>query len=41
MGRGEWGGAVRRVDYRNYFKGHMDQMKGEVGGGGERRVQLG
>ena len=29
-------GIVRRGDYRKYFKGHMDQIKGEsVGGGGE------
>ena len=41
MGRGEWGGAVRRVDYRNYFKGHMDQIKGEDEGGGGRGVRLG
>ena len=25
---------MRRGDYRNYFKGHMDQIKGEGGGGG-------
>ena len=29
-------GTVRREDYRNYFKGHMDQIKGEGGDGGER-----
>ena len=22
-----------RGDYRNYYKGHMDKTKGEVGGG--------
>ena len=27
--------------FRNYFKGHMDQIKAEGGGGGGRRVQLG
>ena len=27
---------MRRGDYRNYFKGHMGQIKGEGGGGGER-----
>ena len=27
--------------YRNYYKGHMDKIKGEGGGGGERWVQLG
>ena len=31
-GSGE--GIVGRGDYRNYFKGHMDQIKGEGGGGG-------
>ena len=25
---------MRRGDYRNYYKGHMDQIKGESGGGG-------
>ena len=30
-----------RGDYRNYYKGHMDQIKGEDGGGGGRWVQLG
>ena len=36
MGRGSGDGAVRRGDYRNYYKGHMDQIKGrvEVGEGG-------
>ena len=28
-------------DYRNYYKGHMDKIKGEGGGGGGRGVQLG
>ena len=28
---------MRRGDYRNYYKGHMDKIKGEGGGGGERR----
>ena len=28
-----------RGDYRNYYKGHMDKIKGE--GGGRRWVQLG
>ena len=27
--------------YRNYYKGHMDKIKGEGGGRGERWVQLG
>ena len=27
--------------YRNYYKGHMDKIKGEVGGLGGRWVQLG
>ena len=26
---------------RNYYKGHMDKIKGEAGGGGGRWVQLG
>ena len=29
-GSGE--GTVRRRDYRNYYKGHMDKIKGEGGG---------
>ena len=24
---------MRGGDYRNYYKGHMDKIKGEVGGG--------
>ena len=32
---------VGRGDYRNYYKGHMDKIKGEGGGGGGRWVQLG
>ena len=27
---------MRRGDYRYYFKGHMDQIKDEGGGGGGR-----
>ena len=34
MGRGNGEGTARRGDYRNYYKGHMDKIKG-VGGGGE------
>ena len=30
---------MRRGDYRNYYKGHMDKIKGEGGGGG-REVGL-
>ena len=30
----------RRV-YRSYYKGHMDKIKGEGGGGGRRWVWLG
>ena len=30
MVRGEWEGTVRRGDYRNYYKGHMDKIKGRV-----------
>ena len=33
-GSGE--GTVRRGDYRNYYKGHMDNIKGEDGGEGGR-----
>ena len=32
---------MRRGDYRNYYKGHMDKIKGEVGGGRGSGVQLG
>ena len=31
-GSGE--GTVRRRDYRNNYKGHMDKIKGEGGAGG-------
>ena len=41
MGRGSGEGTVRRGDYRNYYKGHMDKIKGEGGGEGGRWVQLG
>ena len=34
--RGEW-----RGDYRNYYKGHMNNTKGEGGGGEGRWVHLG
>ena len=26
--------TVKRGDYRNYYKGHMDKIKGEGGSGG-------
>ena len=32
---------MRRGDYRNYYKGHMDQIMGLGGGGVVRGVQLG
>ena len=32
--------TVRRGDYRNYYKGHMDKIKGE-GGVGEGRGLVG
>ena len=32
---------MRRGDYRNYYKGHIDKIKGEGVGGGGRGVQLG
>ena len=41
MVRGSGEGTVRRGDYRNYYKGHMDKIKGEGGGGGGRWFQLG
>ena len=31
---------MRRGDYRNYYKGHMDKIKGKGGGGGRRWVLL-
>ena len=34
-------GTVGRGDYRNYYRGHMDKIKGEGGGGERRWVQLG
>ena len=32
---------MKRGDYRNYYKGHKDKIKGEGGGGGGRGVWLG
>ena len=32
---------MSRGDYRNYYKGHMDKIKGEGGGVGGRVVRLG
>ena len=32
---------MRRGDYRNYYKGHKDKIKGKGGGGGGREVLLG
>ena len=34
-------GTVRRGDYRNYYKGHKDKIKGEGRGGGGRWDWLG
>ena len=34
-------GTVGRGDYRNYYKGHMDKIKGEGAGGGGRWDWLG
>ena len=34
-------GTVGRGDYRNYYKGHMDKIKGEGGDGVGRWFQLG
>ena len=33
--------TVGRGDYRSYYKGHIDKIKGEVGGGGRRMFWLG
>ena len=41
MGRGSGERTVRRGVYRNYYKGHMDKIKGKGGGGGGRWVWLG
>ena len=32
---------MRRGDYRNYYKGHMDKIKGEGGGRGGRGLGWG
>ena len=32
---------MRRGDYRNHYKGHMDKIKGAAGGRGGRWVRLG
>ena len=32
---------MRKGDYRNYYKGHMDKIKGVGGGGGGRWGPLG
>ena len=32
---------MRRGDYRNYYKGHMDKIKEEGGGGGGRGISWG
>ena len=34
-------GTVGKGDYRNYYKGYMDKIKGEDGGRGRRGVCLG
>ena len=34
-------GTVGRGDYRKYYKGHMDKIKGEGGGRGGRWVWVG
>ena len=38
-GSGE--GTVKRGDYRNYYKGHMDKIKEEGGSAGGMGVWLG
>ena len=37
-GSGEW--TAGRGDYRNYYKGHLDQIKGEGGDWVGREFQL-
>ena len=32
---------MRRGDYRSYYKGHMDKIKGEGAGGGGRGFSYG
>ena len=32
---------MKRGDYRDYYKGHMDKTKGKGRGGGGRGVRLG
>ena len=39
--RGSGEGTVRRGDYRNYYKGHMDKTMGEGEEGGWRWVHMG
>ena len=40
IARGEWGvGTVGRRVFRNYYKGHVDKIKGEGGSSGERGLQ--
>ena len=41
IARGSWQGKVWRGDYRNYYKRHMDKIKGEGRGRGGRWVWLG
>ena len=41
MVRGSEDGKVRKGDYRNYYKGHMDKIKGEDGGGGGKGFSRG
>ena len=41
VARGEGQETVRRGDYGNYHKGHMDKIKGDGKGGGGRWVRLG
>ena len=41
MPEGSGEGIVGRGVFRNYYKGHMDKIKGEGGGRGGRWVWLG
>ena len=37
----DWGGDSEERGLQDYYKGHMDKIKEEGGGGGGRWVQLG
>ena len=41
MVREVWGGDSKERGYRNYYKEHMDKIKGECGDGGREGVSAG